>query len=171
MQRQEIARLSAALERITRLVRATDLPGGLSSVAASALYALAVDGPVRLTALAAAEHVTQPAMTQLVQRLERDGLVERLPDPADGRAVLVTITDAGAALSAERRAARADALAAVLDDLGPDEHDALAAAVPALEHLAAAPIHAAPIRTAPAAAAPAAASSIAPASIAPASTR
>ncbi|WP_344339264.1 MarR family winged helix-turn-helix transcriptional regulator [Agrococcus versicolor] len=159
MQQQEIVRLSAALERITRLVRAADLPGGLSSVAASALYALAVDGPVRLTALAAAEHVTQPAMTQLVQRLERDGLVERLPDPADGRAVLVTITDAGAALSAERRAARAGALAAVLDDLGPDELVALAAAVPALEHLAAAPI-----RTAPVAASGAASASTAPAS-------
>lgn len=139
METQEVVRLSAALERIARLVRAAELPGELSSVAASTLYALATEGPTRLTLLAAAEHVTQPAMTQLVRRLEREGLVERRDDPSDGRAVLVTITDAGVALSAERRAARADALAAVLDELGPDERDALAAAVPALEHLAAAP--------------------------------
>lgn len=139
METQEVVRLSAALERIARLVRAAELPGELSSVAASTLYALATEGPTRLTLLAAAEHVTQPAMTQLVRRLEREGLVERRDDPSDGRAVLVTITDAGVALSAQRRAARADALGAVLDELGPGERDALAAAVPALEHLAAAP--------------------------------
>ncbi|SDH63719.1 DNA-binding transcriptional regulator, MarR family [Agrococcus jejuensis] len=139
METSEVVRLSAALERIARLVRGAELPGGLSSVAASTLYALATEGPTRLTLLAAAEHVTQPAMTQLVRRLEREGLVERRDDPSDGRAVLVTITDAGASLSAERRAARADALATVLDDLGPGERAALAAAVPALEHLAAAP--------------------------------
>lgn len=142
----EVGRLSAALERIARLVRGAELPGGLSSVAASTLFALATEGPTRLTTLAATEHVTQPAMTQLVRRLERDGLVERRSDPSDGRAVLVTITDAGAALSAERRTARAEALAAVLADLAREERDALAAAIPALEHLAAAP--APPIRAA-----------------------
>lgn len=144
MQSGEVVRLSAAFERITRLVRAADLPGGLSSVAASTLFTLATDGPVRLTALATAEHVTQPAMTQLVGRLEREGLVERRHDPSDGRAVLVAITDAGAALSAERRAARAAALEHVLRELGPDERRALAAAVPALEHLASTPAAASP---------------------------
>jgi DNA-binding MarR family transcriptional regulator len=39
--------------------------------------------------------VTQSAMTQIVTRLERDGLVERRPDPTDGRAVLVSVTPAG----------------------------------------------------------------------------
>lgn len=144
METQEVVRLSAALERITRALRAGELPGALSSVAASTLYVLATEGPKRLTLLAAAEHVTQPAMTQLVRRLEREGLVERRGDPSDGRAVLVTITDAGASLSAERRAARADALAIVLDDLDVDERQALAAAVPALERLAATPVPTAP---------------------------
>ena len=139
METQEVARLSTALERIARLVRGADLPGGLSSVAASTLYALAIEGPTRLTTLADAEHVSQPAMTQLVRRLEREGLVERRHDPSDGRAVLVAITDAGAALSAERRAARADALAAVLAGVDADERATLAAALPALEHLAANP--------------------------------
>ncbi|WP_217496019.1 MarR family winged helix-turn-helix transcriptional regulator [Agrococcus sp. SGAir0287] len=139
MELQDVARLSAALERIARRVRGADLPGGLSSIAASTLYVLATEGPTRLTALADAEHVTQPAMTQLVRRLEREGLVERRHDPSDGRAVLVAATDAGAALSAERRAARADALAAVLEEVDADERAALAAALPALEHLAANP--------------------------------
>ena len=37
-------------------------------------------------------------MTQLVGRMEREGLVVRLIDPEDGRATLVAITDAGRAL-------------------------------------------------------------------------
>jgi DNA-binding MarR family transcriptional regulator len=32
-------------------------------------------------------------MTELVRRLERDGLVERRPDPSDGRAALVLLTE------------------------------------------------------------------------------
>ena len=40
-------------------------------------------------------------MTQLVSRLEREGLVIRLIDPEDARATLVAITDAGSALRAE----------------------------------------------------------------------
>ncbi|HYZ57653.1 MAG TPA: MarR family transcriptional regulator, partial [Streptosporangiaceae bacterium] len=47
--------------------------------------------------LAAAECVSQPSMSQLVQRLEQQGLATRASDPADGRAALIAITDAGRA--------------------------------------------------------------------------
>ena len=56
--------------------------------------------PIRLTALAAKEGVSQPSMTQLIQRLERLGLVTRLADPDDGRAALIGIT--GRAKAARR---------------------------------------------------------------------
>ena len=39
--------------------------------------------------------VTSGTMTNRVDRLERRGLVERLPDPNDRRGVLVRLTDAG----------------------------------------------------------------------------
>jgi DNA-binding MarR family transcriptional regulator len=47
---------------------------------------------MRLTALAAAEDTSQPAMTQLVQRMERQGLLQRLSDPANllARCLLTT---------------------------------------------------------------------------------
>ncbi|WP_238005595.1 MarR family transcriptional regulator [Dactylosporangium sp. AC04546] len=41
------------------------------------------------------------SVTNAASRLEAAGLVERRPDPNDGRGVLVTITDAGRALAAQ----------------------------------------------------------------------
>ena len=63
----------------------------LSRTATSVLATLRDAGPHRITALAGAEGVAQPTMTNLVGRLERRGLVERTTDPHDARAVLVAI--------------------------------------------------------------------------------
>jgi DNA-binding MarR family transcriptional regulator len=49
----------------------------------------------RLTDLARAARMTLPAMSELVDDLERLGYVERRPDPSDGRAKLVMLTDNG----------------------------------------------------------------------------
>src|SRR5439155_9389550 len=62
------------------------------------------EAPQRITKLAAHEGVTQPAMTLLVDRLERRGLVHRARDPLDGRAVLVRLTPAGQELFDQLRA-------------------------------------------------------------------
>src|SRR5262249_40881721 len=52
-------------------------------------------GPRRITELAAEERVTQPAITLLGDRLAERGWGEGVPDPSDGRAVLVSLTTAG----------------------------------------------------------------------------
>jgi DNA-binding MarR family transcriptional regulator len=49
----------------------------------------------RLTELAAMARMTLPAMSELVDDLQRIGIVERRPDPSDGRAKLICLTDAG----------------------------------------------------------------------------
>jgi DNA-binding MarR family transcriptional regulator len=79
------------------------LARGTSLTHRTVLATLVEDGPTRLTALAAATAVTQPAMTQSVGRMEREGLVVRLVDPEDARATLVDITAAGRALRARRQ--------------------------------------------------------------------
>jgi DNA-binding MarR family transcriptional regulator len=108
----------------------------LSRTAASVLAALRDGGPQRITGLAAFEAVAQPTMTTLVGRLERDGLVTREPDPADARAVLVSLTPEGLLRLKRIREARAAAIEERLRELEPLEREALAAAMPALEKLA-----------------------------------
>lgn len=130
------ARLTAAVERLFSLLRHGNPPNDISLTAASTLRRLEREGPRRLTELAAAEGVTQPAMTQLAQRLERDGLAERTTDATDGRVVLVRVTQAGRDLLARRRAVRAEHLAALLRHLSADDEALIAAALPALERLA-----------------------------------
>lgn len=99
--------------------------GALSLTATLTLGALNEEGPVRLTALAAAAGISQPSMTELIHRLERQGLALRVDDPKDGRAALVDITDAGRALLDDRRRDRRDRLAELLAALPPEEEATL----------------------------------------------
>ena len=98
-------------------------------------------GPIRLTALAAKEGISQPSMTQLIQRLERLGLVTRLADPDDGRAALIGITRDGQALLDDRKRIRRERLTRCLATLTPEEETALwlsaRVAFPVLRRLAA----------------------------------
>ncbi len=87
------------------------------------------DGPVRLTALAAATVVSQPSMTQLIARLEREGLVARLDDPDDGRATLVAITDDGRAHRVTTRRTLHGRLNELLETLPADDEASLALAM------------------------------------------
>ena len=93
----------------------------LSASAAFTLNRVCREGPVRLTTLATREGVSQPSMTQLVQRLERAGLVTRLADPDDGRACLIGITSDGQTLLDERKRMRRERLAALMATLTTEE--------------------------------------------------
>ena len=55
----------------------------------------------RITEIAKAQDVTKNAVGQLVTELEDLGYVERVPDPADGRAKIVRYTRKGRALIAD----------------------------------------------------------------------
>jgi DNA-binding MarR family transcriptional regulator len=128
--------LVKSFERLFALLRRLNPQQDLSLTAASTLRTLERCGPHRLSDLASAEGVTQPAMTQLVSRLERTGLAERHTDPADGRVVVVDIADAGRDLLRKRREARAGKLAALMADLDDADRAAIMAALPAFDRLA-----------------------------------
>jgi DNA-binding MarR family transcriptional regulator len=97
----------------------------LSASAAFAMNRVCREGPIRLTALAAKEGVSQPSMTQLIQRLERLELVARLADPDDGRAALIGITQQGQTLLDERKRMRRERLRALMTTLTAEEESAL----------------------------------------------
>ncbi|MCI4674325.1 MarR family winged helix-turn-helix transcriptional regulator [Candidatus Mycolicibacterium alkanivorans] len=97
----------------------------LSASAAYALNRVCREGPIRLTVLAAKEGVSQPSMTQLIQRLERQDLVGRLADPDDGRATLIGITTHGKRLLDDRKRLRRERLAALLATLTSVEQNTL----------------------------------------------
>jgi len=130
-----VPELSAALEELVRLFRRLSPDSGLSLTAAATLSSLDRNGPARLTELAVQQGVSQPAMTQLVTRLQDADLAERRPDPDDGRVVLVHITEAGRTELARRRAIRTDRLGALFDRLPADQQTALVAALPAIAAL------------------------------------
>jgi DNA-binding MarR family transcriptional regulator len=130
--------IAEGLERAASLV-VRQLARGASLTSRAVLTTLACEGPTRLTVLAAAGGVSQPAMTQLVGRMEREGLVVRLIDPDDARATLVDITDQGVALRERLLQYQHERLAELLDTLNPDEQATLAlamrVALPLIEQL------------------------------------
>jgi DNA-binding MarR family transcriptional regulator len=129
------ARLYVALGRLVRMLRRTGT-ADVSPGAFSALAALNGAGPTRLGDLAAREGVAAPTMTRIVASLEDAGLMRRETDPQDRRAVLVAVTDAGAALIQGERSARSSELRRRVAGLSGPERAALLAALPVLEMLA-----------------------------------
>jgi DNA-binding MarR family transcriptional regulator len=84
------------------------------------LYTLSkCPGPVRISELNRHVLLSQPALSRMVDRLADRGFLERQTDPADGRGVRLSLTDAGRAMQRQvgRQHARsvARALTAALD--------------------------------------------------------
>lgn len=119
---------------LTRLL-ARQLRGQLSRPEIGLLNTLQ-SGPRRITDLAELEGVAQPTMTQLVKRLEQQGLVERARQPDDGRVVVVSLSEAGAVAFDGYRTQATIALSRYLDEMSDEEIEALAAATETLAELA-----------------------------------
>ncbi len=132
----DVEALDLAMEQFTAAFIRLASVEQMSFTTLGVLHTLAGTGPMRLSELTASERVTQPAMTQLVTRLERDGLAVRSPDPSDRRAVLVQVTPAGAKVVESRRKERIGRLAVLAGRLDAHHRQALAASLPALLEMA-----------------------------------
>ncbi|MFD9883195.1 MarR family winged helix-turn-helix transcriptional regulator [Streptomyces alboflavus] len=133
----DVEAFAAAVENFNRFYIRLPVLEKLSFTTLSVLDTLAFGGgPLRLSDLARTEQVSQPGITQLVTRLERDGLVERHPDPSDGRAVLVHITEAGRRVGRSRHEDRTRHLAPLIAQLTPEQRQSITEALPALTRLA-----------------------------------
>ncbi|MCX4091807.1 MarR family winged helix-turn-helix transcriptional regulator [Nocardia sp. alder85J] len=123
----EAADLYLAIGRITRVLRRSGDLGSLSQGSAGALGTLVRSGPMRLSDLAAVEHVTAPTMSRMVSGLEKLGYVERTADPGDGRAQLLSATEQAHGLVNGLTSARIQRFAATLEQLEPGERGTLIA--------------------------------------------
>jgi DNA-binding MarR family transcriptional regulator len=129
-------RLHSAAIHLLRRLRREDAASGLSAPRLSALSVIVFGGaPVTLGQLAAAEQVRPPTMTRLVNALEAEGLVQRQPDPADGRVTYIKATPRGQALLRAGRSRRVAALAGQLGGLSAAEREVLEKAATVLERL------------------------------------
>ena len=105
---------------LMRQFAAEDLWADVSMREYDVLYTLSkCPEPVRVSELNHHVLLSQPALSRLVDRLAERGLIQRRPDPADGRGVLLSLTEAGRSVQRDigRRHARgvARAMTARLD--------------------------------------------------------
>ena len=128
-------RLRPVLLRVGRELRREARKVGVSPEQVSLLVAIKYTPGVGVRELAARERVSPPALSNHVDRLERDGLVSRTPSATDRRRVGLTLTDEGQRVLRRVRSRRTAWLATRLRGLSPEELDAVEAAVEPLWHL------------------------------------
>jgi DNA-binding MarR family transcriptional regulator len=129
------ARLAGLGTVLQRQLARTDVGEGLTRARLSVLALLVLGGPRRLGELAAAERVRPPTMTRLVHAMEADGWVERSPDPADRRSIIIRATPAGEAQLEQGRMQQLAPLAEAIGVLGTPDRHVLDEAVALLERL------------------------------------
>jgi DNA-binding MarR family transcriptional regulator len=128
------ARLRLAITRTARRLRqeaGTDLSPSLTA----ALATIERRGPLTPSGLAELERIKRPTVTRVLRHLEADGLIERVQDPEDGRATLISVTPAGRELLKRLRSRKNAYLARRLRELPPEDVEALDRAADVLERL------------------------------------
>ena len=86
-------------------------------------------GPLRQSALAELTHIDSSTISRHVADLVAQGLVTRLPDPADGRASLLALTSEGSAAMASMRRERDERASEALSGWATEEITAFTAAL------------------------------------------
>ncbi len=129
--------LRVSIGLLWRRLRQTRPDGELTLPESSALTRLDRGGPATASALAKLEQISPQSIGATLGALEAKGLVERRPDPDDGRRAVLSVTEAGLRLLRDKRNARTEQLARALSaGFTPAEIRLLAAAAPLLERLA-----------------------------------
>jgi DNA-binding MarR family transcriptional regulator len=128
------AHLRLAITRAARRLR-QEAAVDLSPSAAAALATVERHGPLTPSELAELERVSRPTATRGLGFLAERGLVDRTPDPADGRSSLVAITPAGSETLRRMRRRKNAFLARRMRGLDADDLEALTHAADLLERL------------------------------------
>jgi DNA-binding MarR family transcriptional regulator len=131
------AKLRMAIVRTARALRqeAATEASGLTPTSTAALASIERHGPLTPSELAEIERVKRPTVTRTLACLEREGLVERTPDPADGRSFLVSVNGAGREHLRRLRGRKNAYLARRMRDLPAGDVEALERAAEILERM------------------------------------
>jgi DNA-binding MarR family transcriptional regulator len=123
---------------VTRLARKLRREGdmGITPTLLAALSTIERHGPVTAGDLAAHEQVEKPTVTRLLAVLEERELIERTPDPLDGRVAWVQISATGRKLLQSTRRRKDGYLAKRIKSLSDDEQATLERAAEILDRLA-----------------------------------
>jgi DNA-binding MarR family transcriptional regulator len=129
--------LHVGLRLLVRRLRQLPAQGELTAPESSALVRLDRGGPATVTALARLEQISAQSMGATLNLLDSRGLIERRPDPDDGRRAFISITEAGLELLRRRRSAKTEQMArALAADFSAAEMRQLLQVAPLLERLA-----------------------------------
>lgn len=102
-------------------------PMGVAAGQLPVFFALAEGQALTQSALAEHAAIEQPTMAATLNRMERDGLIQRQRNPGDGRSALVSLTPRGLALAPLLRAELRAVNAQALSGLAPAEAEAFLA--------------------------------------------
>ncbi|MGZ8666619.1 MAG: MarR family winged helix-turn-helix transcriptional regulator [Solirubrobacterales bacterium] len=128
------ARLRLAITRAARRLR-QEAPANLTPTSAAALATVERHGPLTPSELAKIERVKRPTATRTLRHLAELGLVDRTPDPADGRSALVSVTPAGRERLRRLRGRKNAYLARRMREMPEDDVRTLERAAEILEHM------------------------------------
>jgi len=132
-----VADLSASIGLLVRRLRQRRADGELTMPESTCLSRLDREGPATSSELAKQEQISPQSMGASLAGLEERGLVERRPDPGDGRKVVMSLTAQGRRALQQRRAAGTDAMArALASGFTAAELEQLRTAAPLFERLA-----------------------------------
>ncbi|HEX3590123.1 MAG TPA: MarR family transcriptional regulator [Pseudonocardiaceae bacterium] len=132
-----VSRLRIVIGRLARKLNETSTGEGLTPTQYSVLGLIRARGPLGLAELTELEGLNPTMLSRIVRKLDDQGLIRRLPDPSDLRAVRVEVTEAGATVHSRIRDARTSVLSDWIERLPAETQATLLAAVPAMEELAA----------------------------------
>jgi DNA-binding MarR family transcriptional regulator len=133
---QEALQLVVAVHRLVRSLRQAAPARRLQPTQLLVLSELTAHGPMRIGEIAVRALCSQPTATTVVSGLESSGLVRREPDPADGRATIVALTDLGRETIISVAHGEAELLSERMSQLSDQERELLRAVSPVLRRLA-----------------------------------
>lgn len=120
--------LAVAAMRLVRRLRLRHVSDRIPVAQLSILTTVFREGPMTTGELAVRERIKPPSISRSSHALVEMGLLERVPHATDRRQVLLTLTDAGAAMAREDVAERERVLAEQLGELTPEQRERLAEA-------------------------------------------